>query len=284
MRTIVHLSDLHFGRSRRSLVEPLVESILAVAPQLIVISGDLTQRARQAQFRRAKEFLSLLPHPVLVIPGNHDIPLYAFWSRFLNPYRRYQEFISEELSPQYIDDEIAVKGVNSVRRSKFKDGRVNLQQLEQVQDFFSKISGNVVKIIVTHHPFNLPEGHPGNYIERARTALTCFQEIGVDLLLSGHLHSTLADYKDAAQKLDYRKPLIIQAGTPISTRLRTEPNSFNIIVVDYPRIRIKRYELDEENLTFAVARTEEFLRGTEVWEEYRKSPVSIMASENIRLV
>ena len=272
MRTIVHLSDLHFGRSRRSLIDPLIEIILARAPQLIVISGDLTQRARSSQFRQAKEFLSLLPDPVLVIPGNHDIPLYAFWSRFLNPYRRYQEFISDELSPVYRDEEIAVKGVNSVRRSKFKDGRVNRQQLEQAQDFFSKIPEDAVKIIVTHHPFNLPEGHPGNYIERARTALTCFQEIGVDLLLSGHLHSTLADYKDAAQKLDYRKPLIIQAGTPISTRLRTEPNSFNIIIVDYPGIRIERYELDTENLTFVVVRTEEFVRGTEEWEERGKSP------------
>jgi 3',5'-cyclic AMP phosphodiesterase CpdA len=271
MRTIVHLSDLHFGRSRRSLIDPLIEIILARAPQLIVISGDLTQRARASQFRQAKDFLSLLPCQVLVIPGNHDIPLYAFWTRFINPYRRYQEFISEELSPEYRDDEIAVKGVNSVRRSKFKDGRVNLQQLNHAQDFFSKIPGTVVKIIVTHHPFNLPEGHPGNYIERARTALACFQEIGIDLLLSGHLHSTLADYKDTAQQLDYRRPLIIQAGTPISTRLRSEPNSFNIIIVDYPRLSIERYELDKKSLTFVVVRTEEFVRGTEEWEEYGKS-------------
>jgi 3',5'-cyclic AMP phosphodiesterase CpdA len=266
MRTIIHLSDLHFGRSEPLLIGPLLEMIKARAPRLIVISGDLTQRARSSQFRQARDFLSLLPCPVLTIPGNHDIPLYSVWMRFLNAFKKYQQYISETLDPQYRDDEIAVFGVNSVRRMKFKDGRINARQLAAVRVFFSKVPENVVKIIVSHHPFNLPEGHPGQYIARARKALDCFQQIGVDLLLSGHLHSTLADYKAATYKLHLRGPLIIQAGTPISTRLRIEPNSFNSIIIEHPRISVERYEFDKGRLKFFLTRTEHFIRGAEGWE------------------
>ncbi|MEW5746457.1 MAG: metallophosphoesterase [Nitrospirota bacterium] len=274
MRTIVHLSDLHFGRSQPSLIDPLVEIIQARMPHLIVVSGDLTQRAKTSQFRQAKELFSLLPHPVLVIPGNHDIPLYAFWTRLLNPFGRYRRHISEELNPHYRDDELAVMGVNSVRRLKWKEGRINVRQLEAIRDFFSTVPQHVVKIVVAHHPFNLPEGYRGHYIGRARTALEWFGKAGVDLLLSGHLHSTLAEYRNTAYRLRYRKPLIVQAGTPLSTRLRIEPNSFNIIVVDYPRLSVERYELDRETLTFVLARTERFLRGAEEWEPAEISRVS----------
>lgn len=266
MRNIIHLSDLHFGRSQPSLVGPLIEMIKARAPQLIVVSGDLTQRARTSQFRQAQDFFSLLPYPILSIPGNHDIPLYSVGIRLLKAFEKYQKYISETLDPQYRDNEIAVMGFNSVRRLKFKDGRINARQLESAREFFSKAPDDVVKIIVSHHPFNLPEGHPGNYIERARKALECFQEIGVDLLLSGHLHSTLASYKEVTYKIHFRGPLIIQAGTPISTRLRIEPNSFNCILIAYPRISVERYELDKDSLKFFLARTEHFILGAEGWE------------------
>jgi 3',5'-cyclic AMP phosphodiesterase CpdA len=266
MHTIIHLSDLHFGRSLPSLVDPLVQVIERRAPHLLVISGDLTQRARNSQFRKAKDFLSRLPCPLLTVPGNHDIPLYAVWGRFFNPFSKYQHYISEELDPCYRDDEIAVMGINSVRRLKFKEGRINIRQLERTQEFFSTVPAGVVKIIVTHHPFNLPEGYNGKYIQRASMAFEYFRELGIDLLLSGHLHTTLGRYKNTEYKLKDRKPLIIQAGTTISTRLRLEPNSFNIILVDNPRIRVERYELDRENLTFVAARIEDFIRGPEEWE------------------
>jgi 3',5'-cyclic AMP phosphodiesterase CpdA len=266
MHTIIHLSDLHFGRSLPSLVDPLLQVIEARAPQLLVISGDLTQRARHSQFRKAKDFLSRLPCPLLIVPGNHDIPLYAIWSRFLNPFGKYQHYISEELDPCYRDDEIAVMGINTVRRLKFKEGRINIRQLERAREFFSPIPAGVVKIIVTHHPFNLPEGYRGKYVQCARMALAYFRELGIDLLLSGHLHTTLGRYKNTEYKLKDHKPLIIQAGSTISTRLRLEANSFNILLVDDPRIRVERYELARENLTFVAARIEEFIRGPEEWE------------------
>jgi 3',5'-cyclic AMP phosphodiesterase CpdA len=272
MRTIIHLSDLHFGRSLPALIAPLLAAIKARAPHLLVISGDLTQRARISQFRQAQNFLALLPCPILSVPGNHDIPLYAVWTRLVNPFKRYQRYVSEELDPQYLDDEIAVRGVNSVRRLKFKEGRINRRQLELAQKFFSAVPTKVVKIIVAHHPFNLPEEYPGKYIQRARLALDCFHDLGIDLLLSGHLHSTLARYKNAVYKLDYRRPLIIQAGTTISSRLRLEPNSFNVIEIDYPRLRLERYELDNRTLAFLPARTEHFIRGPEAWEPGEKSP------------
>ena len=268
MRTIIHLSDLHFGRSQPSLIDPLVDMIKARAPQLIVVSGDMTQRARASQFRQARDFFSLLPYPILSVPGNHDIPLYSFWLRFSDAFKKYQQYISGTLDPRYRDSEVAVMGVNSVRRLKFKDGRINVRQIESVREFFSTVPDTVVKIIVSHHPFNVPEEYPGNYLARAGLALDCFQNIGVDLLLSGHLHSTLGRYKEGAYKLNYRGPLIIQAGTPISTRLRIEPNSFNCLLISYPRISIERYELDRARPNFFLARTEHFIRGTEGWQPY----------------
>jgi 3',5'-cyclic AMP phosphodiesterase CpdA len=266
MRTIIHLSDLHFGRSRSSLIEPLVELIKARAPQLIVVSGDMTQRARASQFRQARDFFSLLPYPILTVPGNHDIPLYSFWVRFSDAFRKYRQYISGTLDPRYRDDEVAVMGVNSVRRLKFKDGRINVRQLESARAFFSKVPDRVVKILVSHHPFNVPEGHPGAYLARAGQALDLFEQVGVDLLLSGHLHSTLANYREGTYKLHYRGPLIIQAGTPLSTRLRMEPNSFNCLLVSYPRISVERYELDTRHPRFFLARTEQYIRGPQGWQ------------------
>ena len=104
MRTLVHLSDLHFGRVDERLLEPLARRVHALAPDVVAVSGDLTQRARTAQFRAARRFLDTLPQPLLVVPGNHDVPLYNLWQRFLHPLAKYRRYISEEVEPAYIDN------------------------------------------------------------------------------------------------------------------------------------------------------------------------------------
>jgi len=129
MRVLAHLSDLHFGRSEAAVVSSLVSALEKVRPDLIVISGDLTQRARPAQFREARAFLDALGAPTLVVPGNHDVPLYNVLQRFFTPLGRYRRYIGRDTEPVYHDEEIAVVGVNTARAATFKGGRVAAGQL-----------------------------------------------------------------------------------------------------------------------------------------------------------
>ena len=124
MRTIIHLSDLHFGRVDQTLLGPLRDLIHSIAPNVVVISGDLTQRAKSEQFEEARAFLDTLPGPQIVVPGNHDISLYNVFRRFVKPLARYKRYITDELEPVFIDDEIAVVGVNTARSLTIKDGRI----------------------------------------------------------------------------------------------------------------------------------------------------------------
>src|SRR5215207_3047670 len=133
MRTIVHLSDLHFGRIDTALLEPLRRRVHELAPCVTVVSGDLTQRAKPEQFRDARRFLDTLPGAKIVVPGNHDVPLYNVFQRFFTPLSKYRRFISSETQPKYIDDEIAVVGLNTARSLVFKGGRVNEEQVEYLR-------------------------------------------------------------------------------------------------------------------------------------------------------
>ena len=191
MRTVVHLSDLHFGRTDPDLLAPLARQIAGLQPHLVVVSGDLTQRARSSQFEEARRFLDTLPRPQVVVPGNHDIPLYNVLGRFVAPLRRFRSIISHDLHPEYIDDEIAVVGVNTARSLTFKDGRINARQMAHVQARLCGLDDHLTKIIVTHHPFDLPEGfHEHEIVGRAPDAMRAFLHCGADLMLSGHLHAS----------------------------------------------------------------------------------------------
>ena len=189
MRTLVHLSDLHFGRVDDSLLEPLRKRVRAIAPNLLVVSGDLTQRARRTQFEQARDFLDTLPQPQLVVPGNHDVPLYNVVKRFVNPLKGYLRHITDDLDPFYADGEIAVAGVNTARSLTIKDGRINHEQVALLRERFGALDEGITKIVVTHHPFDLPAGNDNDdLVWRAGMAMKAFAECGADILLSGHMH------------------------------------------------------------------------------------------------
>src|SRR4051794_10715719 len=136
MRRILHLSDIHFGRVDESLLAPLSEIARTLEPHLVAVSGDLTQRARTAEFQAAKAFLDTLPRPQIVVPGNHDIPLHNLLERFRNPLSKFRRYITPDLSPSYIDDEVAVVGVNTARSLVIKGGRINESQIAWVREKF----------------------------------------------------------------------------------------------------------------------------------------------------
>ena len=268
MRTLVHLSDLHFGRVDPVLLDPLRELVHRLAPDVVVVSGDLTQRAKSEQFEEAKAWLDTLPGPQIIVPGNHDISLYNVFRRFLQPLDRYKRYITDDLDPVHIDDEIAVLGVNTARSLTFKDGRVNKEQVEKIRATLSGLPKEVTRVVVTHHPFDLPKGaEEDDLVDRAPMAMDVFAELGIDLLMAGHLHMSHAGNTQARYKISEYAALVVQAGTATSTRGRGEVNSFNVIRIEPMRIEVDRYGWDSVHNQFQLLATEKFMRGGNIWTE-----------------
>ena len=264
MRTLVHLSDLHFGRVDARLLVPLARRVRQSRPHLVVVSGDLTQRAKSAEFREARRFLDTLPQPLLVVPGNHDVPFYNLWQRFLQPLAKYRRYISEEVEPAYIDNEIAVVGVNTARSAAFKGGRINPAQLARTRSRFAPLDERITRVIVTHHPFDLPPGHaPRAIVGRARLAMQAFAACGADLLLAGHLHTTHVGDTTARYRIEGFAALVVQAGTATSLRARGEANAFNVLHIEPHVVRIERFGWGGAD--FAPASDETFERHAEGW-------------------
>jgi 3',5'-cyclic AMP phosphodiesterase CpdA len=266
LRTIVHLSDLHFGRSDPQLVDPLIRTILELNPTLIAISGDLTQRARSHQFQEARAFLDAFPQPKIVVPGNHDIPLYNAYYRFLRPLDKYRRYITADLQPTYADEEMIVTGVSTARSLVIKGGRINQEQLAWVKQKFCALPDEVVKILVTHHPFDLPGGHSDrDLVGRARMAMTGLAQCGADLFLAGHLHVSHTGSTAQRYQIEGHSALVVQAGTAISTRGRGEANSFNLIHLDHPDIIVERLSWSPDSVSFTIMAQESFRHSAAGW-------------------
>jgi 3',5'-cyclic AMP phosphodiesterase CpdA len=233
MANIAHLSDVHFGAHDPAIVAALELLLPELKPDLVVISGDFTQRARTEQFREACEFLDSLRergHDVLGVPGNHDVPLYDVLRRFLSPLARYRRFIDDSLCPFIELSGVAVLGINTARSLTFKDGRINRDQIEFIRETFARTPSEAVRILVTHHPlFALTVGDDvGRPIARQELALDVVEESGVDMLLAGHNHH--ASSQDASDLVTRAGGvLVVQAGTATSTRVREQEQSFNLI-------------------------------------------------------
>jgi 3',5'-cyclic AMP phosphodiesterase CpdA len=230
---IVHLSDLHFGAHDERLVEAVGEQVDQLKPDLVVISGDFTQRARTEQFREACEFLESLRergHEVLGVPGNHDVPLYDVLRRFLSPLARYRRFIDETLCPFIELPGVAVLGINTARSLTFKDGRINRDQVDFIRETFARTPSQAFRVLVTHHPLFALEvgGELERAIGRQELALDAIEEVGVDMVLAGHAHH--ASSQDAGELVTRAGGvLVVQAGTATSTRVREQEQSFNVI-------------------------------------------------------
>ncbi len=240
MKTIAHVSDIHFGRVIPDVAEGLLRSLAAMKPDLVVVSGDLTQRARNGQYRAAGAYLKRIPFRKIVVPGNHDVPLYDVTRRFLRPLARYHRYITDDMAPFYQDDEIAVLGINTARSLTFKNGRISLSQAELIRDRFSAVPDNVFKVLVTHHPFLPPPGKKRMpLVGRAETVLRMVESCRLDLLLSGHFHMSYAGGSHSVYRSLARSVLVVQAGTATSSRIRKEANAFNQILIDPARVTLK---------------------------------------------
>ena len=270
MRTIAHVSDLHFGTEVPAVAEALIADVKQNAPSLVIVSGDLTQRARQRQFRAAREYLVRLPLPQLVVPGNHDVPLFDVVRRFATPLKRYCRFISPDLDPTFRDDEIIVVGINTARSFTWKNGRISIAQITALRDRLDRAELRV-KIVVTHHPFIPPPGDVGiDLVGRAARAITVLDACNVDLLLAGHLHRGYAGDIRTHYPAARRAIIAVQAGTAISHRMRAgEANAYNLLHVERKHIAI---EVRAWNGTsFARLRHTEYDRAEDGWHPREQS-------------
>ncbi len=260
MLKILHISDLHFGPP---YVPKVGEALLRIAPTLepnvIVASGDFTQRAKREQFEEAKAFLSRLPPvPLVVTPGNHDIPLYRLAERWFNPYDLYRELIHPELDYAVQVEGAVLVSINSTSPKRaLVNGRIDVEQLEFCSAAFRDAPEDAARIIVSHHHFApAPDYEGGQVMPKAKRALNRFTDLGVELILGGHLHrayigNSLDIYPGKHRE---RGIIIVQSGTSTSRRGRVrerEKNSFNVIWIDQKMIRVTHYMYFEEEDGFA---------------------------------
>lgn len=269
MRIIAHLSDLHFGREDPRAVEAIVADLRAVAPSLVAVSGDLTQRARRSEFARAREFLARLPLPRLVVPGNHDVPLFDLARRALAPLARYRAYVSEDLAPVWDDGEVLAVGLTTARALTWKGGRVSYAQMEALRGRLCAGDPERLHVLVAHHPFSLAPGQRrGAIVGRAAAALAVLGTCGLDLVLTGHLHQEFTG--DLAGHTLARAVLALHAGSAVSRRLRGEANSYNLVRVRGPRLEVELRVFT--GARFEATRTSRFLRTGSGWVAIGEPP------------
>ncbi|RPH45680.1 MAG: metallophosphoesterase [Burkholderiales bacterium] len=232
MDVVVQISDPHFGTERPDVVEALVAFVHTQAPTLLVLSGDLTQRARTAQFDAAAAFVRRLGVPaVLAIPGNHDIPLYDLPGRLLRPYAGWRRAFGEELEPVHESDHLLAIAVKTTRRLRHVDGEVSEAQIERVARRLERAHPNQLRLVVTHQPaFTVREEDAPDRLHNAEPALRRWAAAGADIVLGGHIH--LPYVVALHERLDglARRMWAVQAGTAVSSRVRHEAgNSVNVL-------------------------------------------------------
>ncbi|MBL8328687.1 MAG: metallophosphoesterase [Rubrivivax sp.] len=227
MSVLLQISDTHFGTEQPPVVEALVALAAAQRPDLVVLSGDITQRARPAQFRAAKAFVDRLGAPVLAIPGNHDIALFDLWSRFTQPYARYAAAFGGELEPVHTTAELLVIGVKTTRRWRHKHGEVSETQIARVAQRLRAASPAQLRVVVVHQPLAVTQARDQvNLLRGHDEAARRWAEAGADVVMGGHIH---LPFTQALPGLT-RRLCVVQAGTAVSSRIRPGvPNSVNLL-------------------------------------------------------
>lgn len=248
---LLHLSDLHFGTHKENCITAIQNFCRENKVEVVVVSGDLTQRARFKEFFHCKLFLESLNLPYLVVPGNHDIPLYHVWRRMFSPFVRYQNFFG---APEQVleTQNFYIVGVNSIHRRHHTKGRLSKKQINNIAQKIEQAPENKIKLVVIHQPFYASADAKHDMKDcpaLAKTALQIWGQHGLFGLLHGHLHQNAVYDLNKIYDLALDLPVYdIHAGTSTSYRLHEqEPNSFNVLFADK---KITHFEFNEDSQEF----------------------------------
>lgn len=219
---LLHISDVHFGPPHRSEVaEGVLRLVDERRPEAVVLSGDLTQRAKPAQFRQARRFVDRITVPTIVVPGNHDVPLYRAWERLFSPFGAYRKYFASELEPTLELAGLVMVGVNTAHGLTLKDGKIPLKRLEEIASYFRQVPNGTYKVVVAHHQLIPPPSFgTQRVLHRAQEAVEIFADSGVDLILSGHMHQTYVGSTEEFYPRGARAVRIVHSGTTTSSRGR----------------------------------------------------------------
>ena len=249
MTVLLHLSDPHFGTEQPPVVEALTQLARAQSPSLVVLSGDITQRARRHQFALARRFVDGLAAPALLaIPGNHDVPLFDLPTRLLAPYRNFREAFGTDLEPVHDADDLLVLGLNTTRRWRHKHGEVSQRQVAAVVDRLRRARPAQLRVVVVHQPVQVTrDADRVNLLRGSELALPRWAAAGADLVLGGHIHLPYVVQVTPDSPAAARPLWCVQAGTAVSHRVRRGvPNSVNLL-------RTARGHCDVERWDYAAA-------------------------------
>jgi 3',5'-cyclic AMP phosphodiesterase CpdA len=260
MLKLLHISDLHFGPPYRENVgEAVLRLAPTLAPDVVVASGDFTQRAKDAQFAEARAFLDKLPAlPTVVVPGNHDVPLYRIRERMLDPHGLYRKHISKELNRVWKVDGAVFVGLDSTApHTAISNGRISEEQLDFCAESFANAGDGLAKIVVAHHHFApAPDKERDSIMPKAKRAMKRFVGMGVDMVLGGHLHRAyIGDSLDIYPDLrsGHQGIIIVQCGTTTSRRGRArekQRNTLNTIQICPERFEVTHFMYFDDTDSF----------------------------------
>ncbi len=251
MRQILHISDIHFGPYHLpEVADGVLDLVARRRPDLVVISGDLTQRAKPRQFVAAREFVDRIAAPTITVPGNHDVPMYRFWERLLAPYGAYRRHFSEQLEPTVRDEEMLVVGVNTAYNWTIKDGRITRRRLRRLAEVLADAPAGLTRIVVAHHELiPAPRFDTQRVLANAYETVEVLARLGADLVLSGHLHQAWVGNTESYYPSGRRPVLLVHAGTTTSSRGRGMERKRNTC----NWIRVERDDLTVSHLTWDPA-------------------------------
>jgi predicted MPP superfamily phosphohydrolase len=247
---LLQISDAHFGTEQPAVLQALVVLNRVIQPNAVVVSGDITQRARRSQFAAARRFIDTLHAPhLLAIPGNHDIPLFNPVARLLHPYANYRQALGHELEPVLEAPLLLVIGVNTTRPRRHKDGEVSILQIERVASRLRQATREQLRIVVVHQPVHvIRDSDIANLLHGHEAAVLAWSRAGADIVMGGHIHlpyvRPLAEHFPSLP----RRMWAVQAGTAVSSRIRDNvSNSVNVLrhslnAID--RCDVERWDFD----------------------------------------